>query len=166
MNRILTIGILTLIAFAFAGCSNPSAISNNTNSGNTNTPRANSNGPVAAHDVPSSPGGNTRPAGGPTGDPIDSTKLDANIEKAELAHNAKPSDAKATKALADAYFARAEELTEARQYRAALGDYRKTLKLDPKNAAAQKMHDQIVSIFQQMGREVPAEGQEPPPLRK
>jgi tetratricopeptide (TPR) repeat protein len=92
--------------------------------------------------------------------------LDADIAKTEKAHQAKPADAAATKALADAYFARADALTEARQYRSALGDYRKGLKLDPTNQSARTMHDQIIDIFNQMGREVPAEGTEPPAMRK
>jgi len=45
-----------------------------------------------------------------------------------------------------------------------LGDYRRTLKYDPDNAQAKTWVEQIVSIYDSMGRESPPEGQEPPPL--
>lgn len=95
---------------------------------------------------------------------IDTTELDAAIAKADKDYKAKPNDEAAKKALANAYAKRAFALTNAAQYRAALGDFRKCLKLDPTNTEAKDMHDQIVSIFESMGREMPAEGQEPTPL--
>ena len=56
-------------------------------------------------------------------------------------------------------------LTEARQYASALGDYRKAVKYNPENAQAQEWIKQIINIYDDMGRESPPEGQEPPPLR-
>lgn len=95
---------------------------------------------------------------------IDTTEFDAEITKAEKDFKAKPKDEAAKKAVAEAYAKRAFALTEAAQYRAAVGDFRKSLKLDPTNQTAQAMHDEIVRIFQQMGRDIPAPGAEPTPL--
>ena len=96
--------------------------------------------------------------------PVDVTAMTAKIEKADKDLKAKPEDEKLKKALADAYFERAFALTKAAQYRAALGDFRKGLKLDPDNKEAQSMHDQIIEIFKSIGREPPKEGEEPAPL--
>lgn len=95
---------------------------------------------------------------------IDVSQMTAAIEKADKEAKAKPNDAKAKNALAEAYFVRAFALTEAAQYRSALGDFRKGLKLNPNNEDAKQMHDQIISIFQSIGREPPKEGEEPPPM--
>lgn len=97
----------------------------------------------------------------PMARPIDVAQMNADIEKAETEYKKNP---KAKEALAKAYFIRATALTEAAQYRSALGDYRKGLKLDPNDDDAKKMHDQIISIFKQIGREPPKEGEEPKPL--
>ena len=98
------------------------------------------------------------------GDPIDTKQLDAAIAGAEKNLKSKPNDDAAKKALAEAYYDRADALTKARQYASALGDYRRTLKYDPDNASAKEWVDQIVSIYDSMNREAPPEGQEPPPL--
>ena len=100
----------------------------------------------------------------PMSKPVDVTAMTAKIEKADKDLKAKPEDEKLKKALADAYFERAFALTKAAQYRAALGDFRKGLKLDPDNKEAQSMHDQIIEIFKSIGREPPKEGEEPAPL--
>ena len=92
---------------------------------------------------------------------IDVEEMTADIEKAEKAYKQNP---KAKEDLAKAYFVRATALTGAAQYRAALGDYRKGLKLNPSDEEARKMHDQILSIFKSIGREPPKEGEEPKPL--
>ena len=99
-----------------------------------------------------------------SGEPIDTRSFDADIANAEKSLKSKANDAGAKKTLADAYYKRAVALTEARQYASALGDYRRTLKYDPDNAQAKEWVDQIVSIYDSMGRESPPEGQEPPPL--
>ena len=95
---------------------------------------------------------------------IDVSKMTADIEKADKALKAKPNDVKAKEDLAKAYFVRAFALTDAAQYRAALGDFRKGLKLNPNDADAKAMHDKIIAIFQNIGREPPKEGEEPPPM--
>lgn len=172
MRTLLLLTAISSSIYLTACSGTPSVQSAN----NANTPAGvgkNGSRPVSVHEVPgSAPGGAPggapgQPSGGPQfGTPIDTTKLDAAIEQADKAHTAKPADAHATKVLADAYFARAEALKDAQQYRSALGDYRRTLKFDPTNEDARSMRDQIISIMESMHREVPAEGQEPPPMHK
>ncbi len=100
------------------------------------------------------------------GEAIDTAKFDGVIAEAEKALKAKPNDAAAKISLADAYFDRALALTDssARQYAAALGDYRRALKLNPNHEEAREWHDRIVAIFKGLGKEPPKEGEEPPPL--
>ena len=98
------------------------------------------------------------------GDPIETKALDSEIAKAEKALSTKPTDEAAKKALATAYFNRATALTKARQYASALGDYRRAVKYDPSNTDAKGWIDQIVTIYDSMGRDAPKEGEEPPPL--
>jgi len=100
------------------------------------------------------------------GSPIDTSQYDANIKKAEAKYNKNKDDNTAKTELAQAYFDRGLALTDskARQYRAALGDFRKTLKYNPDHEEAKMWIERIVSIFQQMNREAPKEGEEPPPL--
>jgi tetratricopeptide (TPR) repeat protein len=95
---------------------------------------------------------------------IDTSEMNVAIEKAAKEFKQKPNDAAAKTALAEAYFVRATALTEAAQYRSALGDYRRGLKLDPTNTEAKEMQDQIINIFQSLNREPPKEGTEPTPL--
>jgi tetratricopeptide (TPR) repeat protein len=99
-----------------------------------------------------------------SGDPIDTKELDAAIAAAEKAIKAKPADPMAKQALADAYLKRAVALTDARQYASALGDYRRVLKYDPNNTDARNWIEQIIGIYDGLGRESPKEGEEPPPL--
>ena len=107
---------------------------------------------------------NAAPKSAAMGDPIDTAKFDGVIAEAEKAYKAKPNDEAAKNSLADAYFDRGFALTEARQYAAALGDYRKALKLVPNHEESKKWLDQIVSIYQTLGRPAPKEGEEPAPL--
>lgn len=114
------------------------------------------------------PGGNTSPGAkskwSQVGNPIDTSKMDADIASAEKALRSKPNDSAAKKALADSYFVRAMALTDARQYPSALGDFRKAQKLDPANEDAKGWIEQIITIYEGMNREAPKEGEEPPPL--
>ncbi|MEQ1764331.1 MAG: tetratricopeptide repeat protein [Pyrinomonadaceae bacterium] len=98
------------------------------------------------------------------GEAIDTAKFDGVIAEAEKALKARPNDAPAKTALADAYFDRGFALTEARQYAAALGDYRKALKQVPDHEESKKWIDQIVGIYKMLNKEAPKEGEEPPPL--
>ncbi len=99
-----------------------------------------------------------------SGDPIDTKEFDTAIASAEVALGKKPTDNEAKKALAAAYFNRAEALTGARQYASALGDYRKAVKHDPSNVEAKDWIDKIVMIYGSINRAYPKEGEEPPPL--
>ncbi len=95
---------------------------------------------------------------------VDVAAMTKNIETAKAAYEKNKNSEEAKKGLAKAYFDRAFALTEAAQYRAALGDFRKGLKLDAGDEKAQGMHDEIIRIFESIGREPPKEGEEPPPM--
>lgn len=117
----------------------------------------------------SQPAGGGEAAGGDakwsqSGEAIDTAKLDSAIAAAEAAAKAKPADETAKKAAGEAYFNRGMALTEARQYAAALGDFRRALKFDPNNADSKKWIDQITSIYTMLKKEAPKEGEEPKPL--
>ncbi len=98
-----------------------------------------------------------------SGDAVDTSKFDAEISRLEKVAEKNPGDELGRQALANAYLMRANALTGARQYRAALGDYRHVLRYDPDNEEAQAMAATIINIMKTMGREVPAEGEEPAP---
>jgi len=97
------------------------------------------------------------------GTAIDTTMLDAAIEKAKREHDARPADQGKTLALAKAYVSRGTALTEAAQYASALGDFRRALKLDPGNTEAQAQLNQILKIYDQLNIQGPEPGEEPPP---
>ena len=178
--------LLVFSALILAGCAAQQPLTANTK---TQAVQTNSTVSRANSDVPSissshsteqqqqsphaSPSDSTAAANPPSGSnggrspmerAIDTSAMDATIEKAAQDYKKKPNEASVKTALAEAYFARATALTEASQYRAALGDYRRGLKLDPTNADAKGMQDQIISIFQSLNREPPKEGTEPTPL--
>lgn len=99
------------------------------------------------------------------GDPVDTSRQDAEIRRHERAANSAGREREeARRALANAHFERAVLLTRVRQYRAALGDYRRTLQYDANNEEARQMTAQITNIIRGYGREVPAPGTEPTPL--
>jgi tetratricopeptide (TPR) repeat protein len=95
---------------------------------------------------------------------IDTSAFDKQIAEFSEAHKANPEKSKIRKKLAQSYADRGFALTNAAQYRSALGDFRRCLKLNPKNKEAREMHDQLVNIFKAIGREAPKEGEEPAPL--
>lgn len=150
----LIVGSLSCVAiFALCGCSKGTI---------SGAPTANTDEQSGtATPSPSSKSTSTR---APGGDPIDTSKLDSDVAQAEGTFKQKPGDEDARVALAHAYLARASALTKARQYRSALGDYRRTLKYDPQNKEAVDMSGTIISILKNMGRDIPVEGEEPPPL--
>jgi TolA-binding protein len=114
--------------------------------------------------TPESGSANSASGGSPMARAIDVTAMTEAIAKAEKAYKKAPKNEQVKMALADAYFDRALALTDAAQYRAALGDFRKGLKLNPNDEEAKNMHDQIISIFKSIGREPPREGEEPAPM--
>ena len=164
--RVAFIGMACCVALFFLkGCggNEPKLVSNQTTVANTNAPRgtqtqANANANAA--------GASAAPAKGGTGDYIDTSEYDARINKLEEQSKKKPDDKGVRKKLAEAYLERGNALTQARQYQAALGDYRRTLRLDPANEEARRWSDIIIGILNQMNRPVPAEGTEPTPLKQ
>jgi tetratricopeptide (TPR) repeat protein len=175
------IAFLSLSALIFAACSNSS---NDPSRTNTSANRAATNAPatsapkqddtlvVSSHSTdknanlkqaPPNMAASSDQSSSPMQKPIDVSEMTAKIEKADKEYKTKPDNETAKKTLASAYFERAFALTKAAQYRAALGDFRKGLKLDPDDKEAQSMHDQIIEIFRSIGREPPKEGEEPPP---
>ena len=168
--------ILTLSALIFTACGSganqPNAVTNR-QTANTSAPPPASQNPnnslvVSSHSVEkdttaASNSNDQSSSVSPMSKPVDVSAMTAKIEKADKEYKAKPGDEKTKKNLAAAYFERAFALTKAAQYRAALGDFRKGLKLNPDDKEAQSMHDQIIEIFTSMNREPPKEGEEPPP---
>ncbi|MCD9188995.1 MAG: hypothetical protein LUM44_21435 [Pyrinomonadaceae bacterium] len=170
------ITILSLSALFLIGCGNANQQTANTsaqNAVNNSTvaatkPAMNDSGLVSSHSTEKSAPPKTESdktsVGSPNQQAVDVSEMTAKIEKADKEYKAKTTDAKAKETLAAAYFERAFALTKAAQYRAALGDFRKGLKLNPNDTEAKAMHDQIISIFESIGREPPKEGEEPPPM--
>lgn len=170
--------ILSLSALIFAACGTDATRqtnvavnrANTANAPQTTTQTQNNSLVVSSHKsnsaAPSNPALSADQSSqtSPNQQAVDVSEMTSKIEKAEKDLKASPNDEKAKNALADAYFERAFTLTKAAQYRAALGDFRKGLKLNPDNQEAQAMHDQIISIFESIGRTPPKEGEEPPPL--
>lgn len=163
MRKILIISLAALISI---GCN--SAAQQTPPIANTNTAIAKTDNStiVSSHsadpkNVNPPPANKTASTESPMARAVDTAEMTADIERIEQEYKKNP---KAKEALAKAYFERAFALTEAAQYRAALGDFRKGLKLNPNDEDARKMHDQIISIFKSIGREPPKEGEEPAPL--
>ena len=170
MKKVL---FLTLAAMMSTACNN--AAPTGTQTANANSP----NRPMRseqmqqnsiAHTTEARPGATPPPNPNAPGkfaqggEAIDTAKFDGVIAEAEKALKAKSNDAAAKTAVADAYFDRGFALTEARQYAAALGDYRKALKYVPDHEESKKWIDQIVSIYKMLKKEAPKEGEEPAPL--
>jgi tetratricopeptide (TPR) repeat protein len=98
------------------------------------------------------------------GNPIDTTEFDKAVSAAEKALKTKPQHTSSKEVAAEAYFKRGFALTEARQYAAALKDYRSALKLVPDHEESIKWQKQIIGIYEMMKKEYPKPGEEPSPL--
>jgi len=166
MKKVLILSLASLISI---GCNSAAQQSNTPTNANTASVKSNDSTIVSSHSNDAEKNAASplnKPASSstesPMARPIDVAEMTADIEKAETEFKKNP---KAKEDLAKAYFVRATALTGAAQYRAALGDYRKGLKLNPNDEDAKKMHDQILSIFKSIGREPPKEGEEPKPLK-
>jgi tetratricopeptide (TPR) repeat protein len=163
---------LTFLAAAivFAACDSAPQPVVNTNSPANASQRSEKTQTVTAHTTENQklPGAENSNSGKTkwtqSGDPIDTKELDAAIASADKALKVKPDDGEAKSTLAECYFNRAMALTEARQYASALGDYRRTLKYNPDHEQAKQWVDQILMIYNSMGREAPPDGKEPRPL--
>lgn len=170
-NKILSLSLLALFVSA-CGNQTPTtekAQQNNVNiainkTDNSLTVSAHSQNKTQTASVPANQGSAKPENASPMARAVDVAKLTEDIEKAKAVYDKNQKSDEAKKALAKAYFDRAFILTDAAQYRAAMGDFRKGLKLDPSDDKAQKMYDEIIRIFESIGREPPKEGEEPPPM--
>lgn len=165
MKKIL---FLSFAAFTFFGCQSaqPNISQQPVSGGNSNQRETQT---VAAHTTensmpPSVPKSENRTKWTQSGNPIDTSKFDAEIKQAENKLKANPKDENLKKTLAESYVSRGLALTDARQYASALGDYRRALKIDPNNAEAKQWIDQIIEIYDGLNKDYPKEGEEPPPL--
>lgn len=99
--------------------------------------------------------------GGANVDKATMAKLTSAQKKADAAFKKNPKNAVARRAFIDANnrhglaAMRTEALDRKVKYRVALTDFRKVLKVDPKNAVAKENLDLIVSIYKSMNRPVP-----------
>ena len=166
-----SIAILSLFILIFTGCSGKATqVRQNSNAADA-PQRAEKLQTTTAHTTENQPAPMPGPNSGPnskwtqSGDPIDTAKFDGMIAEAEKALKAKPSDEAVKKSAAQAYFDRGFALTEARQYAAALGDYRKALKIEPNHEESKKWIKVIINIYADLKRNFPKEGEEPPPLK-
>jgi cytochrome c-type biogenesis protein CcmH/NrfG len=175
-NTFCTAAALCFAALSLCACSGGNSSSSSTTStpvvtnqntastNQTTVPQANTQSPRTP------PSANAPNAASPTGGgnavPVDTSKYDAQIKRLEQQLKKNPSDQTTRLALARAYTERGDALTGVAQYRSALGDYRRALRLNPNDEQAQQMSGMIIMIMQKMGRDVPPEGQEPPPLKQ
>ena len=154
-------------AFFASGCGSPSSTNNTNSTANNNTvSRASETG--ALPPVSSAHGGNSTgapPAQSSAAKPgIDTAALDAKVEKAEAKAKAAGASQADKLAAAAALLERGNIYRDAGQpalYKFALGDYRRALRYQPDNAEAREKMNEIVSIYQSMGRPVPENGNEP-----
>ena len=163
---------LIVLAAAMAACTNSAPVVQNTSNTNSQPPPSERPSSVIAHTTENQPpaaANSGGPAAGPGrwsggGEPIDTARFDGAIAAAEKIVSSKPGDEAAKKDLAQAYYDRGVALTEARQYAAALGDYRRALKADPTHEESKNWIDQIETIYKSLKKAPPREGQEPKPL--
>ena len=165
MRTTFTGAACCLLLLALSACGGTSAPVATNQQGAATANRAATSNTQSAHGAPpaaASPKAQTTAAGG--GEPVDTSKYDAEIKRLEEKARKNTADQATRLALAKTYADRGDALTGVRQYRAALGDYRRALRNDPNNEQAKQMSGTIISILQSMGRDVPPEGQEPTPL--
>ena len=161
---------LIALALAASSCTNSAPVVQNTANTSAQPPRNERPATVTAHTTENRMApGSSAPSGGPgkwsaSGDPVDTARFDGTIATAEKIVSSKPGDEAAKKDLAQAYYDRGVALTEARQYAAALGDYRRALKVDPNHEGSKNWIDQIEGIYKMLKKEPPREGEEPKPL--
>jgi hypothetical protein len=162
----------TLCAVLFVAACNPAATTENTTA-TTNTSSTTTNSTVStttpAGSVPpissahgSAPTGATGSTEKPEG--VDTAALDAKIEKLEAKVKAGSATAADKKTLAETYLERGNIYYNAgspRLYKFALGDLRRAVKYDTTNTEAQAKIDELVRIYNSMGRPVPQNGLEP-----
>jgi len=173
--------LISLVAFAVVlasvacGSNDGAMVMSNTQNVNAARPAAtgagSTRGAGAANDAPlaSAHRRGSVGAGGTTGTSnekasLETPELDAKIEQADA--RAKASNASAADKLgaAAAYLERGNFYRDAGQpslYKFALGDYRRALRYQPDNVQARERMEEIVSIYNNMGRPVPNNGNGP-----
>jgi tetratricopeptide (TPR) repeat protein len=161
-NNMKKIIFTSLIALFAISCSNSAPTQIQTEKPISSNKEATTT--VAAHTTENQPPANSSSGGSPNTKAVDVTKLTENIETLEKIVKKNSKDVKTNMELATVYFQRAFALTDAAQYSAALGDFRKGLKLNPNDKEAKGMHDKIVEIYESMGRPAPKEGEEKAPM--
>ena len=175
--RILVLSLTCGAALFTYACGSPSSNTNNggaANNSNASSARATDAGampPVSSAHGGTSNGaasGASAPASGASGGAskpnMDTAALDAKIEKAEAKAKAGGASQADKLAAAAALLERGNLYRDAGQpalYKFALGDYRRALRYQPDNAEAREKMNEIVSIYQSMGRPVPTNGSDP-----
>ncbi|HEY0169663.1 MAG TPA: hypothetical protein VGB98_01330 [Pyrinomonadaceae bacterium] len=172
----LLVGSLLVCAAMLASCGGanpPVATTSNRNSnapsGNSQTSLQHGTSPSANLGVASSHGGGADSAAGggaaaSTKPPVETPELDAKIEKADAKARASGASQPDKKAAAAAYFERADFYRDQglpTLYKFALRDYRIGLRYDPSASGPRERMDEIVKIYQSMGRPIPDLGNEP-----
>ncbi len=171
--RTLVLALASATALVASGCGPRSNTNNTSVAGNGNaSPATRPSQTAGLPPVSSAHGGNSTgnaPAAGnasssakPGG--LDTAALDDKIKKAEAKAKASGATQADKLAAAAAYLERANLYRDAGQpalYKFALGDYRYALRYQPDNAEAREKMNEIVSIYQSMGRPVPDNGNEP-----
>ncbi len=163
--------IIALAAAALAGCGPVATSENSQRADNATGSRTGAiNGGANRAELPpvtSAHGGGAPAATAngpavPAGKPdMDTAALDAKIKLVEAKAQAAGAGAAEKQAAAAAYVERGNAYRDAGQpqlYKFALGDYRRALRYEPGNATARARMDEIVGIYQSMGRPVPTNG--------
>jgi hypothetical protein len=178
MRKLFIIPALAAAALlAACGGANPpaatSAQNSNAQANSAKTSLQHGTSPAANLGVASSHGGGAPGASGAGGAsgaapamnaPVQTPELDAKIQKAEAKAKASGASEADKKAAAAAYFERADFYREQGSpvlYKFALRDYRIGLRYDPAAKESRAKMDEIVGIYQSMGRPVPELGNEP-----
>lgn len=177
MRKLLTAASLLACVILAASCggpqpSNVSSRNSNSTANSAQTSIQHGTGPsnlgvASSHGGTDAPGSGSmsNPASGSASKPpVETTELDAKIEKAEAKAKASGASESDKKAAAAAYFKRADFYRDQGMptlYKFALADYRRGLRYDPSAKEAREKMDEIVQIYQSMGRPVPELGNEP-----
>lgn len=122
---------------------------------------AQANDAAVAHGAPP-PANTSSPSSGSSG--ADTAALDKKVEQAEAKAKAPRATEADKQAAAAAYLERANVFYSAGNptlYKFALRDFRRALRYDASNGEARAKEQQIVEIYQSMGRPVPDLGNEP-----
>jgi|SRR5215204_414405 len=170
MRKLFNAAALAAAALLAAACggANPPAATNRQNSNSSaNAPQTSlqhGTSPENLGVASSHGGGADASAGGAVAKPpVETPELDAKIQKAEAKAKASGASDADKQAAAAAYFERADFFRDEGMptlYKFALRDYRIGLRYDPSAKEAREKMNEIVKIYQSMGRPVPDLGSE------